>query len=58
MDAEAQSEESGRKMVMRVRTLEDMAGNGVKYWRMEHIAIVGLISCCCCFESVLQTYQE
>ena len=35
---EAQSEESGRKMTTRVRTLEDMAGREVKYWRMEKMA--------------------
>lgn len=39
MEAEAQREERGRKIVMSVRTLEDMAGKGVKYWRMEKIAV-------------------
>lgn len=38
MLAEAHRDESGRKMVTRVRTLDDMAGMRVKYWRMEKIA--------------------
>ena len=39
MLAEAHRDESGRKMVTRVRTLDDMAGTTVKYWRTEKIAV-------------------
>lgn len=39
MLADAQRDERGRKIVTTVRTLDDMAGMEVKYWRMEKIAI-------------------
>ena len=38
MLAEAHKDESGRKMVTRVRKLDDIAVMRVKYWRMENIA--------------------
>lgn len=44
MLAEAHRDESGRKMVTRVRTLDDMAGMRVKYCRMEKIAVQGWLA--------------
>lgn len=42
LEAEAQRDDKGRKMMTRVRTLEDISGMVLKYWMMEKMARRGL----------------